>query len=265
MKIRPLLPLRRSWLPLVLSGGLMVTLISCTPSHSLAPKPEVTMPVAPQPQQIRSITPTAATQTASVAANGSLWREQGPFNDLFVLPKARRIGDIVTIQIVESSSAANQAATGTERDSSIEGGIDALFGFENEYLNNDDFSDIRKYFNPFNTNGNSSLKAALKSEFDGEGATTRSGRLTAFLTARVTQVHPNGTLEITGSREIEVNHERQIMTLRGVIRSRDISPSNIVRSTYISDARISYSGSGVIDDRQKPGWLANIINAVWPF
>jgi flagellar L-ring protein precursor FlgH len=50
-----------------------------------------------------------------------------------------------------------------------------------------------------------------------------------------------------------------------VIRLRDISPDNVILSTYISDAKIAYSGSGIIDDRQRPGWLANLLNTIWPF
>jgi flagellar L-ring protein precursor FlgH len=62
-----------------------------------------------------------------------------------------------------------------------------------------------------------------------------------------------------------VNNEKQMITLSGIIRPRDISPDNVILSTEISDARIGYSGSGVINDRQRPGWMANILNKVWPF
>jgi flagellar L-ring protein precursor FlgH len=64
---------------------------------------------------------------------------------------------------------------------------------------------------------------------------------------------------------VTINHERQILTLSGVIRSRDISPDNVVLSTYIADARITYSGSGVIGERQRPGWASRVLNGVWPF
>jgi flagellar L-ring protein precursor FlgH len=68
-----------------------------------------------------------------------------------------------------------------------------------------------------------------------------------------------------GSREVTINAETQLITLSGIIRPRDISSDNVILSTYISDARISYSGTGVIDERQRPGWLANILNKYWPF
>jgi flagellar L-ring protein precursor FlgH len=76
---------------------------------------------------------------------------------------------------------------------------------------------------------------------------------------------PGGNIKIRGSREVEINNEKQILTLSGVIRTKDISPDNTVLSNYISDAQISYSGLGVVNDRQRPGWMANILNKIWPF
>ena len=196
---------------------------------------------------------------------GSLWQDDSPLGALFISQKARKAGDIVTVNIVEASSASNKAGTKTDRNSSMSGGIDTIFGFENEFNHDDKFRGIRKYFNPFSAAGASTIKGSIESGFDGSGTTTRSGNLNAYLTARVTEVLSGGNLQITGTREVEINNEKLIITLTGIIRPRDISPENVILSTYISDAKITYSGSGVIDDRQRPGWLANLINAVWPF
>ena len=185
---------------------------------------------------------------------GSLFQETGLLSELFINPKARRAGDIVTIKIVESSKASNKADTNTGRSSSISAGIDSFFGLETKYASTDPF------FNPFGK-----VKADFETEFDGKGATSRSGDLNAFITARITEVYPNGNFQIVGSREITVNNERQFITLSGIIRSRDISPDNVVLSTYISDARIAYSGAGIIDDRQRPGWMTRVLNTIWPF
>ena len=85
------------------------------------------------------------------------------------------------------------------------------------------------------------------------------------MTARVVDLLANGNMIIEGNREVRVNAENQLITLTGIIRSRDISSENIILSTYIADARISYSGSGVLNDRQRPGWLSRILDKVWPF
>jgi len=210
----------------------------------------------------------SGTQVPDVAAvslpdeeNGSLWQDGGVFSDLFDLPKARRVGDIVTIKIVESSSATNQANTLTERDSSLSARIDAFLGLEKKYLDpNNPGYDAGRNFNPFGE-----IKGGMTSKFDGTGTTSRSGDLTAYITARVTEVLSNGNLMIEGSREIEVNNEKQFITLAGVIRTRDVDADNIILSTYISGARITYSGVGIVDERQRPGWFANMMNRVWPF
>lgn len=189
-----------------------------------------------------------------VPAQGSLWVERGGLSEMFINQKARRIGDIVTIKIVETASATNQASTNTDRSSDLSVGLTSLFGLENRY------TPTSSFFNPF-----SSLTSGYGSEFEGAGATKRSGALEAFITARIVRQLPNGNLLIEGNREVRVNHENQIITLTGMVRPRDISSDNIVLSTYIADARISYSGSGVVNDRQKPGWFARILDVIWPF
>lgn len=192
---------------------------------------------------------------------GSLWRSGGGLNELFVNDKARRVGDIVTIKVVESSQAENKATTKTGRDSNLLAKLTSFLGLERRFT---DPTSPRyrasRDFNPF-----TAVEGNMKSEFDGAGTTSRSGNLTAYITARVTDIMPNGNFVIKGSRDVEINNEKQILSLSGTIRPRDISPDNIVMSTYISDAKIVYSGSGIIDRRQRPGWLSDIINVVWPF
>jgi flagellar L-ring protein precursor FlgH len=70
---------------------------------------------------------------------------------------------------------------------------------------------------------------------------------------------------IEGRRNIKVNDEDQIIVLEGVVRTRDIAPDNTVNSIYVADARISYSGRGIVSDQQSPGWLMGIFNKIWPF
>lgn len=196
-----------------------------------------------------------------VKYEGSLWEDNGPLSELFINPKARRVGDIVTISIVEASSAKNNATTDTTRASSLTAGIEKFFGLGDKYREKN-YRSLPEYFDPFQK---VAVKGSLESGFKGDGATSREGKLTAYITARVTEVLPNGNLVIVGSREIMVNNETQFITLSGIIRPRDISPDNVILSTCISDARIAYSGIGVVDDRQRPGWLANFLNRVWPF
>jgi flagellar L-ring protein precursor FlgH len=224
--------------------------------------PTMSVPVAPSQPAPETIGP-ATTGRADYQDN-SLWQASNGLSGLFLDTKARNVGDIVTIQISESSKATNQANTTTDRDSSLTAGIDSLFGIENwwqdkalRWLG----TDMPKV-NPF---GSASVAGSMKSGFKGDGTTSRSGDLTAYITCRVTEVLPNGNLRIVGTREILVNHENQVIILSGVIRPRDIDDRNVIASRFIADAKIAYSGSGIIDDRQQPGWMANLLNAVWPF
>ncbi|MBU4316037.1 MAG: flagellar basal body L-ring protein FlgH [Proteobacteria bacterium] len=185
---------------------------------------------------------------------GSIYQEASAFTDLFVNPKAKRVGDIITIKIVENSTAKNNASTNTGRSSSLTGQLNSMFNLENKY------TPTQNTFNPFGA-----INAGLDTEFKGSGTTSRSGDLSAYITAKVVDVLPNGNLMISGTREVQINHEKQYIMLQGTIRPRDISPENVILSTYISEAKIAYSGSGVVDKRQRPGWLANILEVAWPF
>ena len=211
-------------------GGTTVSTHPATGGTAVAPRDRP--PAAPDPDDAMS-----------------LWSEEVAFGDLFSDPKARRAGDILTIKIVESSSASNSADTSTDRESSLRAGVDEFFGIKPSTFNLQDLS----------------VSGGIESEFEGSGSTTRSGSLEAFITVRVIEVMPNGNLKIVGSREIMVNNEKQIMTIYGVVRPRDISGDNVVLSTFVADARIAYSGAGIVDDRQRPGWVANALNTIWPF
>lgn len=188
-------------------------------------------------------------------AEGSLWQAgSSPLSQMFINQKAAKVGDILTIRIIESSKASNRASTKTNRKSDVGANLTNFFNLGKQ------FPASQPFFNPF-----TGLKAGLESDFNGTGSTNRSGDLTAIITARIVDVLPNGNLMVLGSREVSVNNEIQLITLSGIVRPQDISSDNVVMSTYISDAKIAYSGKGVINDRQRPGWLARILDYVWPF
>ncbi|GFO65359.1 flagellar basal body L-ring protein FlgH [Geomonas paludis] len=182
--------------------------------------------------------------------NGSLW--QASSTGLAEDMKARRRGDIITVVISENASASKKAATGTSRDSSISAGIPKLLGLEKTPIKS--WADLANM-----------LSASYGSKFDGAGSTSRQENLQATISAKVVDVIPNGNMLIEGRRNVRVNNEDQIIILTGTVRGRDVSADNTINSALIADARISYSGKGVISDRQKPGWLLNALDKIWPF
>lgn len=186
-------------------------------------------------------------------SSGSIWQaasSSGITEDF----KARRKGDIITIVISETASASKEAQTDTKRGSSVNAGIPNFMGLEKVGLLKNNIGDLSKLIN-----------ASVDSQYSGSGSTSRKENLNATISARVIEVIPNGNLMIEGRRNVKVNNEDQEIVLEGIVRPRDIAADNTINSSYVADAKITYSGRGIISDRQSPGWLMNIVDKLWPF
>lgn len=185
-------------------------------------------------------------------SGGSIWQTHsaGLADDY----KARRRGDIVTIVIVEAASASKAAKTDTSRGSTVNAGIPNFMGLEQAGFIKNNFADLSKLIN-----------ASVDSKFAGSGSTSRQETLNATVSAKVIDVLSNGNLLIEGRRDVRVNNEDQLIIINGTVRPADIGADNTVNSTFVADARISYSGKGIISDRQSPGWLMNVVDKLWPF
>jgi flagellar L-ring protein precursor FlgH len=185
---------------------------------------------------------------------GSLFNP-GRADYLFSDNRARRVGDIVLINIVESSTATNEATTTTDKESTVDFGVTNFFDASSFGVG------------PFKgTVGDQKMiGASSSSEFEGAGSTERSSAVSATIAARVVDVLPGGLMQVEGAREVRVNEETQIMVVRGLVRPRDIDAANSVYSTHLANAQIEYYGKGVLADKQKPGWLTRILDNVWPF
>ncbi|HUK36214.1 MAG TPA: flagellar basal body L-ring protein FlgH [Vicinamibacterales bacterium] len=164
-------------------------------------------------------------------------------------PRARRVNDVVTIQVVESITASGTADSALDKSSAAALGVPNLFGLEKKLPSSVD---------PANLVG---IKG--DNNFKGSGSTNRTGALTANLTARVSEVLPNGDLVLEGVREIEINGDRQIVVLSGVVRVTDIAPNNVVPSTSVAQLRIRYFGRGLMKDNLQPGWLVRALNKIF--
>jgi flagellar L-ring protein precursor FlgH len=187
-------------------------------------------------------------------ARGSIWAGENAANTLFADKKARYVNDIVTIVISEVSQGTNKASTDTSRSSDSTAGIDAFLGLDHAILSR-------------NAGMGSKIEigGSSSSNLKGTGNTTRGGQLEAIITARVLRVLDNGNLLIEGRRQLTVNEEDQYIIITGIIRPEDISSDNSIASQYIADARIVYTGQGIINDKMRPGWMTRIVDWVWPF
>lgn len=211
-------------------------------------------PVIQQSQQVAGC---AVDMTASASLyNDTISRNF--FQDL----RAYQVGDLVTVNIVETSSASKNASTQTGRESSIDAGIDNLLGWEGKlkYLTSLGQGSVGDAYD------NASLfRGSLSNSSSGSGTTSRTETMMAYMTVRVMEVLPTGNLFIQGTREVKVNNETQYIVLSGTIRPADISHDNTILSSYIGDAKIEYTGTGALSDKQRPGWLTRAVDFVWPF
>lgn len=166
----------------------------------------------------------------------SLFQEQ-TFRPLTADNKAFRVGDVLTVQVFENSSATTSADTGTRRRNSLSADL---------------------------SHGSGSVAqtgVGVGGSFDGGGRTQRTNRVLATLTVSVRQVLDNGDLLVGGEQTLIVNEEPQKVTLEGRVRPLDISDGNIVISTRVADARISYVGEGDIAERSRRPWWRSLLDS----
>ena len=162
-------------------------------------------------------------------------------SSMFVDRKARRPGDLVTVIIVEQAQARQTAATSTGKDSEVSvgpcGGV---------------LADLIPL-----------LRLGGGDSFSADGSTTRGGSLTAKITTKVVESYSNNTMRIEGRQKIVINGEEQEIVLTGLVRTEDVAPDNTVLSTFVADAEISFVGTGMVADKNKPGLLTRLLN--WLF
>ena len=169
------------------------------------------------------------------AVSASLYQGEGSYRSLTSDKRAYRVGDMLTVLVMENSSASANANTNTEKS----GGL--TFGMKTS------------------TRGESA-SLQLGDTFGGKGQIQRSGRLLAQLTVTVREVDAaSGLLSVAGEQQILVNDEKQEIKLYGKVRPIDILDNNTVLSTRLADAHISYIGDGILSEKQRPGVLTRLL------
>ena len=161
--------------------------------------------------------------------------------DLMTDVRARHVNDLVTIRIVENLVASGSADASVTKTSKVDVTMPTPFS---------------KLLNKVSPTGGDT-------EFKGSGGSSRNSTITATLTARVTDVLPNGDLVVEGVRQIEVNTDRQVVVLTGVVRQNDIGLDNVTSSATVGQLRIQCIGQGLIKDGLSPGWLIRMLNKIF--
>jgi len=209
---------------------LMLTLCGCS---SLA---RITGDAAP-------VAPALPSMQMPVAQSGAIYAEGGSIA-LFEDNRARNVGDLLTVVLVESTQAKKSAATNTSKNQDTSLGDISVFGKKVNY--GVGFSGDRS--------------------FAGKGDTSQSNSLSGSVTVTVVQRYPNGNLLVRGEKLLELNQGSEVVKLEGIVRSADISTSNSISSDRVGNARVTYAGRGALADSNAQGWLSRFFNSPWmPF
>ncbi|MBB4040754.1 flagellar L-ring protein precursor FlgH [Microvirga flocculans] len=180
------------------------------------------------------------------AAANSTWSNASA--DLFTSPRARQVGDIVTVNIQIDDKAEFDNASDRSRKSSIRGALDYAFSFQG-----------------WDADGTGDAGLSSSSSSAGQGTIDRSEKLRLSVAAVVNEVLPNGNVVISGSQEVRVNYELRVLNIAGIVRPRDISPRNTISYDKIAEARVSYGGRGRLMEVQQPAYGQQIYDVITPF
>jgi flagellar L-ring protein precursor FlgH len=178
---------------------------------------------------------------------GSLYNPDSQISDMARDLRSRSVNDLVIVKVVEQASAVSSGNVKTARQTSLKAGIDAVGG-------------LTRATGPLaNLAGVNSA-----SSIDGSGATGRETSISTALAARVTHVLPNGYLVVEGTKEVQVNSERQIVTVRGVVRPNDLA-NNTVLSDHLAQLEVRVNGKGVVSDAiRRPFFLYRLLMGILP-
>ncbi len=160
--------------------------------------------------------------------------------------KAYKVGDIINIIILESTSAQKQSETKTDIKDDLAAKLTHTL---------DRLATI--------VGTNNQVEGQWQNKYRGKGMTSRTSNVQARIASWVTAVLPNGNLTIKGKHKVAVNDEIQEITITGVVRPKDISGANTLYSYQIANAEVEVKGSGVVAEAESPGWITRLIN--WLF
>jgi flagellar L-ring protein precursor FlgH len=185
----------------------------------------------------------APTAPVPPPANGAIF--QGGYVALTSGGRAGRVGDIVTIQLVERTIASKSNAAGTQRGGSI--GLSPPS------------TGPLSLFNP------SDIGMGGDQAFKGKGEASQSNQLAGEISVTIAEVYPNGTMLVKGEKLLTLNRGDERVQISGIVRAIDIGPDNRIASTRVADANIRYVGKGEIARASKQGWLQRFFSIISPF
>ncbi|MGZ5049737.1 MAG: flagellar basal body L-ring protein FlgH [Methylobacter sp.] len=204
----------------------------------------------PIPQRDAAFAPVAPADLRPPAQSSGAIYQSGYDTRLFEDQTARRVGDILTIELQESTQASKAADLNTKKENTMSAEAPSIFGFAASALTGQ------------------SARTTLQSakEYKGSGMADQRNSLTGNISVTVVDVLPNGNLSVRGEKRVTLNQGDEFIRLSGIVRPVDINSSNIVTSDKVADVTIMYVGDGAMADASKMGWLGRIFQSAWfPF
>lgn len=183
-------------------------------------------------------------------ANGSLFSSDAPGTSLIEDVKARRVGDLVFVDVVEASTATVASSAKRGRDSGTVGGIGTVAGALPV---------------PGAAVAGTIIGALGGRKFEGKGSTERTSSVKARIVARVVEVLPNGDLIIAAEKQVKINKETEKLFLNGIVRQKDLAADGSIPTTFVGDLRVELNGKGVASADNSPGWLFRLFEKISPF
>ena len=214
---------------------IVLTAVALSACGRFAPETEVPSDPLPIPR------PAATPVGGAIYTNGY---------NLFADLRARNVGDILTINLVERMQAENESSTNSTKASSVDTGTPTIAG------------------RPVTDGGTQILNNEIEADrsFSGAADTSQSNRLNGAIQVSVLERLANGNLVVSGEKWIMINRGEELIRVTGIVRPVDIRPDNSIDSTQVADARIEYRGVGTLADSNRPGWLTRFFNSPWfPF
>lgn len=192
------------------------------------------------------VAPSAA--TAAATADGAIYHDVQNM-ELFTDPRAHRVGDILTVVLVESTQASKKATTSTTKTDKTAIDAPTILG------------------QALSIGGKAAgISTGADRSFAGDGSSSQSNQLTGQITVTVAERLSNGNLQVRGEKWLTINQGQELVRISGIVRPQDIGQDNTVASTRVADARISYTGRGSLADSNTQGWLSRFFNSKWmPF
>jgi len=197
---------------------------------------------AARPEGFSAALPAAPQATPARHHDGAIYQASHGYAPLYYGNRAARVGDIVTIVLVERTQTSKSTSGSTKRDGSAGLSLPEFIGIDDSNLN-----------------------ASARASFKGSGDASQASSIRADLTVTIAEVRPNGTALVRGEKVMQLSQGEEWVQLSGIIRLADIDQDNRISSIRVADARISYSGAGSVQRASREGWLSRFFGAISPF